>query len=245
MAGFNPYFSVAKRLLRLRKKPMLAERLGARWRLYPADWIDNRLLIGRPFEREQLAFAQNCIAENNLTAFYDCGANIGLYSVLLGVKAPQLTQIHAFEPVPKTHARLVENLRLNDLLGKASAHNYGLGAKAETLTIAFNKKSSGTATLDLDEKDNPKRDFSDRQQVEIRIFDSQFKNAGLGAFMKLDMEGHEAQALVGMEEMLANNNCFLQIELWDKNRQQAIDWLAGRGYHHFHNIHHDVYFKKA
>lgn len=243
--GFNPYYSIAKRLLRLRKKPILAKRLGANWKLYPADWIDNRMLIGRPFERAQLAFAQDCIAENGLTAFYDCGANIGLYSVLLGVNSPLLTAIHAFEPVPKTYARLVENLRLNDLLETATAHNYGLGAKAEMLTIAFDKKSSGTATLDQDEKHNPRREFDGRLQVEIRTFDSQFDVSNTGAFMKLDMEGHEAYALAGMEKMLSNNNCYLQIELWDKNRQQVIDWLAERGYTVFHNIHHDIYFKKS
>ena len=86
MAGFNPYFSISKRLLRLRKKPIVARRMGAMWMLHPNDWIDNRMLIGRPFEREQLAFAQQCIKDNKLTHFFDCGANIGLYSVLLGVQ---------------------------------------------------------------------------------------------------------------------------------------------------------------
>jgi len=250
MAGFNPYFSVAKRVLRLRKKPILANRLGANWKLYPSDWIDNRMLIGRPFEQAQLQFAQECIEKNGLTAFYDCGANIGLYSVLLGVRASGLTAIHAFEPVPKTWTRLCENLDLNDLrglnglYGKATAHNYGLGTKSETLTIAFDKKSSGTATLDQDEKDNPRRDFADRQQVQIHNFDSQIDVSGTSAFMKLDMEGHEAEALKGMKNMLANNNCYLQIELWDKNREQVKDWLAQRGYSVFHEIHHDIYFKR-
>ncbi len=250
MAGFNPYFSIAKRLLRIRKKPILATRLGARWKLYPSDWIDNRMLIGRPFEQDQLLFAQECTAKNGVTAFYDCGANIGLYSVLLGVRVPSLTAIHAFEPVPKTWARLCENLELNGLCGskvlkdKAQAHNYGLGTKSETLTIAFDKKSSGTATLDQDVKNEPKRNFSDRQQVQIHSFDSQFDISGISAFMKLDMEGHETQALIGMENMLANNNCYLQIELWDKNREQVISWLAERGYAVFHKIHHDIYFKR-
>lgn len=243
--GFNPYFSVAKRLLRLRKKPILAKRLGANWKLYPSDWIDNRMLIGRPFEREQLTFAQDCIAKNGLSTFYDCGANIGLYSVLLGINAVPLTAIHAFEPVPKTHARLVEHLGLNNLQDKVTAHNYGLGTKSETLTIAFDKKSSGTATLDQDEKNNPKRDFADRQDVQIHSFDSQFDISGTRAFMKLDMEGNEAEALIGMEKMLANNICFLQIELWDKNLEHVKQWLRERGYEAFHHIHHDIYFKSS
>ena len=245
MAGINPYFSISKRLLCLRKKPIVARRMGAMWMLHPNDWIDNRMLIGRPFEREQLAFAQQCIKDNNLTHFFDCGANIGLYSVLLGVQVPELKAIHAFEPVSKTWSRLVANLGLNNLLGKAKAHNYGLGQKTQTMIIAFDKTSSGTATLDQDEKNNPKRKFKDRHKVQIRTFDSQFDDVGLSAFFKLDMEGHESEALMGMETMLAGNDCYLQIELWEKNRQQVKDWLGERGYEVFHEIHHDIYFKRA
>ncbi len=244
MSGFNPYFSIAKRLLRLRKKPITAKRLGAVWKLYPNDWIDNRLLIGRPFEREQLDFAGKYITSNQITVFFDCGANFGLYSVLLGVNAPDLERIEAFEPVARTYSRLVTNLELNELSAKAAAHNYGLGAKAENLSIAFDASSSGTATLDLDEKNNPKRHFKHREQVEIRTFDSQFTDKGQRAFLKLDVEGHEAEALKGMENFLTNNQCVLQIELWEKNQEKIETWLGKRGYFAFHNIHHDVYFKR-
>ncbi|MBL4852658.1 MAG: FkbM family methyltransferase [Robiginitomaculum sp.] len=244
MAGFNPYFSIAKRLLRLRKKPIIAKRLGATWKLYPNDWIDNRLLIGRPFEREQLDFAKECIKNEQISVFFDCGANFGLYSVLLGVNAPNLAAIHAFEPVARTYSRLVTNLELNKLSRKATTYNYGLGAKAAMLNIAFDASSSGTATLDMDEKNNPKRHFNQRQQVEIRKFDSQFPDKNQRTFIKLDVEGHEAEALKGMESYLTNNECILQIELWKKNREQIETWLAKRGYTAFHNIHHDLYFKR-
>jgi len=242
MAGFNPYFSIAKRLVRLRKKPIIVNRLGAKWKLYPNDWIDNRLLIGRPFEREQLAFAQNCIRDKGLSVFFDCGANFGLYSVLIGNNISELETIHAFEPVANTHKKLTTNLALNGLTPKATAHNYGLGAKAETLTIAFDASSSGTATLDVDEQKNPKRHFKGRQQVVILPFDQQFTQTDQRAYLKLDVEGHEAEALKGMEKYLANNKCILQIELWEKNRAQIESWLDKRGYTAFHNIHHDIYF---
>ena len=45
--------------MRLRSKPITARRQGANWELYPNDWIDNRLLIGRPFERTQIEFVKN------------------------------------------------------------------------------------------------------------------------------------------------------------------------------------------
>ncbi len=245
MAGFNPYYSIAKRLMRLRKKPIIVRRFGAIWKLYPNDWIDNRILICRPFEREQLKFARECFANEGLTVFFDAGANIGLYSVVLGTTIPKLTSIHAFEPVPQTHSRLVTNLDLNGLSSKATAYNYGLGARTETLDIVFNANSSGTSTLDDVEKSNPKRHFTTTQTVKICKFDSQFEKNGQRAFFKLDIEGHEGEALKGMEKYLANNNCVLQIELWQKNENKVVTWLAKRGYMVFNRIHHDVYFKRG
>ena len=76
--------SLRKRLYRLRPTPLIAHRLGARWLLDPSNWIDNRILAGAPFEREQLALAKQLIAEHHIRTVIDIGANIGLYSVLLG-----------------------------------------------------------------------------------------------------------------------------------------------------------------
>ena len=244
MAGFIPYYSIAKRLVRLRKKPMIVNRLGTKWQLYPNDWIDNRLLIGRPFERDQLDFAQNCIRNKQVSVFFDCGANFGLYSVLMGANISDLKTIHAFEPVANSHKKLIANIALNGLTDIVFAHNYGLGARAESRTIAFDANSSGTATLDVDEQKNPKRDFKDRQHVDIRVFDQEFTETNQCAFFKLDVEGYEAEALKGMEKYLANNTCILQVELWEKNKAQVETWLGQRGYSAFHNVHHDVYFSQ-
>lgn len=238
----NLYLSLMKRLYRLSSKPRVADRLGARWMLTPDDWIDNRILIGRAFERSQLAFAEQCMIEHKAQVFYDCGANIGLYSVILGLKSTQLQEIHAFEPVPSTWARLVANIGLNGLATKVHAHKYGLGDSSELLTIAIDAKSSGTATLDQTEKANPKRNFSLNQQVQIHAFDSRFKEKGQRAFFKIDLEGHEARALEGMKNYLADNKCVVQIELWPRNRPKTVEWFKRMHYSVINEIENDVYF---
>ena len=235
--------SLKKRLARLRKKPVVAQRLGATWELYPRDWIDNRLLIGRPFEAKQLAFAQELIVSRNIGVFFDCGSNIGLYSVLLGSRIPPLTTLHAFEPVPSTWARLSRNLELNHLLDRAIPHNYGLGAIPTRATIALAQHSTGTATLNPDAK--TQRGFTDTQEIEIRVFDDQFKDRAQRAFFKIDVEGHEIEALKGMTGYLNNNECVLQIEAWDNNQNTLIQFLAPYGYVEFHRIGPDIYFEKT
>ncbi len=242
VALINPYFSLMKRLYHLTPNPRIAERLGALWLLYPRDWIDNRILIRRDFETKQIDCAIKYIADYKLTVFYDCGANIGLYSVLLGLEAKGLEAIHAFEPVSQTWVRLVTNLGLNNLMEKACAHQYGLGDVSETLMIAIDRNSSGTATLCETEKGNPKRHYAEQQRVEIKPFDLEFEQKDERAFFKIDLEGHEAQALVGMEKYLRNNICLLQIELWPRNEEAVAKWLVGRGYRLIDCIGSDNYF---
>lgn len=241
--AFHPLMSLKKRLAQRRKKPVVTTRLGATWELHPRDWIDNRLLIGRAFEDKQLAFAQKLIESRNIGVFFDCGSNIGLYSVLLGCRIPALRTLHAFEPVPSTWARLSKNLELNDLLDRAIPHNFGLGAVPARAKIALDQNSSGTATLNQEAK--TQRGFIDTQEIEIRVFDDQFKDTAQRVFFKIDVEGHEIETLKGMTCYLKNNECVLQIEAWDNNQDTLIQFLAPYGYSEFHRIGPDIYFEKA
>jgi hypothetical protein len=47
-----------------------------------------------------------------------------------------------------------------------------------------------------------------------------------------------------MEKYLTNNNCILQIELWEQHYDEVVKWLELLGYSIFKNIGHDIYFKK-
>ena len=105
--------------------------------------------------------------------------------------------------------------------------------------------SSGTASLDMNVKNHPRRDFKSSQKIEIRTFDSQFGDAHTRAFFKIDVEGFEAAVLTGMENTLRQSECVLQVELWDEHKENIINWLAERGYTIFHQIDCDYYFHRT
>ncbi|MCF6293186.1 MAG: FkbM family methyltransferase [Robiginitomaculum sp.] len=242
---FNPYFSIAKRLMRLRKKPIRAQRLGAAWELFPSDWIDNRLFIDRPFEVTQLEFAATCIKDHQLEVFFDIGANIGLYSVLLPLRLPTLTKTHSFEPIKNTYARLRKNIELNQLQDKVQTYNFALGAKASRQNIVYDKKSSGTSSLNKNSNVYDKVDRLDTIEITIKTLDDEINDTGLRAFFKIDVEGHEAETLMGMQQMLLNNYCILQVELWPQHIEAITKQLANLDYEIFHQIDHDYYFRKT
>ncbi len=235
------YYSVAKRLTALRKTPFVAERLGARWRLFPRDWIDNRLITGRYFEIEQLNYALSLISDYDIDLFVDCGANIGLYSVLLGVHAPGLQTIEAFEPAPATRARLADNLRLNALTARARIHPCALSDAPGRAALNIMPNSSGVATLERAMTTNKRRRFTHTVEVETAPLDARLDHAGRRAFVKIDVEGHALPALRGMARFLAENEVIVQIEGCDQDAE-INRLLADIGYHHITDVSPDYYF---
>ena len=53
--------------------------------------------------------------------------------------------------------------------------------------------------------------------------------------IKIDIEGHELQALIGMKKLITNNNSILMIEFFDeiiKKRKTIVDFVQANGYKH-------------
>ena len=72
--------------------------------------------------------------------FVDVGANVGSYTILACAAAG--ARGIAFEPVPATHRRLRDNVRLNGLEERVRCLNMGVGARPGRL--AFTRDSDGT-----------------------------------------------------------------------------------------------------
>jgi hypothetical protein len=113
-----------------RRRPLASLATFVKWqvgsRLVPGgvvySWVDrSRILVHRGetgltgniyaglHEFEDMAFLLHLLRREDL--FVDVGANVGAYSVL----ACAVTAAHgfAFEPVPSTYSRLLDNVRLN------------------------------------------------------------------------------------------------------------------------------------
>lgn len=225
----NLLTSLAKRVARTWPSVVLARRLGARFLLHPQNWIDNRILVGAPFEREQIRSAQRAVVEQQLDLVVDIGANIGFYTVLLG-RMPQVKTVVAFEPVRRNYAQLMGNVFVNGLSDKVDAHRLALGQSAGQAVIHVDPYSTGVSRLDLGTTARPAKAFAQRETIEIGVFDQVCKFQDRRAFVKIDVEGSAVEVLSGMSRFLSANYAVIQVELSDAERSGVVRILANAGY---------------
>jgi hypothetical protein len=81
--------------------------------------------------------------------------------------------------------------------------------------------------------------------VSILAVDDRYPWTGKKIAIKIDIEGHEAAALKGMEQLMRNNTVFLQVEAFDRNLENVRNILTGFGLRELPQLdekYHDYYF---
>ncbi len=237
----HPIRSLSKRLTRLRRFPVVADRRGATFVLDPRNWIDNRLLARAPFEEKQIARAHELVTAYRLDTFLDVGANIGLYTVLLG-RMPEIKQVHAFEPVARNFNQLCGNVFANRLDSKVEAHRLAASNTTGCATIHIDPASTGVSRLALSGTSRDTRVFRETETVSLGRIDDVLNLSDRRLFIKVDVEGHALPALEGMRNLLANNDSVVQVELHEADREGIIRLLAGAGLVLIGEIDGDGYF---
>lgn len=145
--------------------------------------------------------------------FIDIGANQGEFSLFAASKLIN-GHVYSFEPVTKQFTSLSQNINLNKF-NNISTFNYGLSNEIGKLAIYTSKDLTihhgvheGLSTL---------YQTADRTEleeyVELKIFDEQFENIDRIDFVKIDIEGAELFALVGMRKSLQKFKPTILIEL--------------------------------
>jgi FkbM family methyltransferase len=143
-------------------------------------------------EYVEMAFFLHALRENDF--FLDIGANVGTYTVL--ATAVCKSRVLAFEPDPSNAARIHQNLEANAVSDRATVYQVALGAREGIAAFTVGKNTQNRiATAD------------DRsvQEVELRTLDS-IPGAKNAQFIKLDVEGFEAEVLVGASDLLKSKN---------------------------------------
>ncbi len=235
------HWSILKRLYRLRPRFAVYQRLEQRWLLDNRNWIDQQLIIRRPYEVAQIARCRALIREHRLQSFFDIGANFGLYSVLLA-RETGVAEVHAFEPLPRNANQLRANLFLNDLDGRVLVRNQAVGDHAGSCELFVDPGSTGVSTLIPDESHRDQRAYQSVVAVEAVVFDEQFAPSGTRALVKIDVEGAELQVLRGMSRFLADNQVVLQVETTPGTQQAVEALLTGAGYRALDRIGADAYY---
>jgi FkbM family methyltransferase len=141
--------------------------------------------------------------------FLDIGANIGNHALMFNRLRPNVL-IHSFEPIFKNYVLLHENTKNKPNI---KTHHIGLGLVNEivpTSQPAFNN-SGGT-----------KIDRQNGSGENIIIIPGDTMNITDVTFIKIDVEGHECEALMGLNQTIATYKPNIWIEDFTG---EAIEWL--------------------
>ena len=142
-------------------------------------------------EFEEMAFVMHYLRADDL--FVDVGANVGVYTVLAaGVVGARAM---AFEPSPDTFEMLSRNIRLNDLADRVKAFNMAVGRVAGTMQL--------TVGLGTENFINPRSSEGNSVSVKVTTLDARFADTAPN-FLKIDVEGFEAEVFAGAKSTLKN-----------------------------------------
>lgn len=219
------------------------KRLGLVLLLNYANYIDRRLIIKEPYEERQLRHFDTALKQNNFDMFIDVGANIGLYS-LLAAKSERVARILSFEPDLRNNYQFRANILLNNFVNLIEVYDSGLSN--ETGSVEFLQQqgsSTGKSRIGKTAPSSTKNKDYQKTTIHITRFDDDFFHERQKIYIKMDVEGHELNALEGMQNLLLGNSCLLQVEVFSENLATIEGFMAQQGYTKFQEMGDDRFFK--
>jgi len=171
------------------------------------DWIQAHLFFLGEYEQAELDFLSGFLQKGDV--LIDIGANIGLYSLWVARLVGPQGKVIAFEPVSSNFEQLKHNISLNApqpiVLEKMAVTD-----KSGPLTIRYHQGDAnrGMASAYLPE-------FTHSEEVQATTLDEYLAKNPVSRldFIKMDIEGGEYPALLGMQETLARYTPAILVEI--------------------------------
>jgi FkbM family methyltransferase len=172
-----------------------------------------------------MAFAIHFLRAEDV--FADVGANIGSYTILASGVAGARTI--AFEPDPGTAARLEKNIQLNGLSERVELHIAALGESAGWIRFSIGRDTENHVVA----SDEP-----EGREVPVETLDAAVGDR-VPSFIKIDVEGYEAQVLRGALRLLEQPK--LKAVLTENKSEPVVNMLEAAG---FREVAYDAFQRK-
>lgn len=145
----------------------------------------------------------------------DVGANLGWFTLRAAYRVGPGGVVHSFEPHPVALERLRSHVDRNDLAGHVTVHPVGLSDRSGDSTIQVlggDVESATLGDLPADMQASVTGAFPVRLARGDDLLAGRLDPAR-GTFLKLDVEGHELQALIGLEGTIAATRPVIAAEM--------------------------------
>jgi len=205
----------------------LVKHEGCSFLLAKKNRLDMKMMCGKDWERDLRDRAVDEINRHDIDLFIDVGANLGLYTIDISRRCAVKETI-AFEPLPDNFNQLCGNIFANGLSDRVTANRSALSDRDGTATMNVDTDFTIHSTLEAFGTNNAK--FDKAIDVPLIRFDNFYPFEGRRIYLKIDVEGHEMNALRGMTRLLSNNKVNLQVESGDENLPTVTEFLTSHGY---------------
>tara|TARA_B100000579_G_scaffold67999_1_gene51006 strand:+ start:1714 stop:2502 length:789 start_codon:yes stop_codon:yes gene_type:complete len=194
------------------------------------DPIDREIIISQEYEKEEISILTKLIENHDINYFIDIGSNCGIYSFMVSLKFKNL-RILAFEPNTEAFQKFKKTLDANaNDLKNIKIFNYGLSDKKSKLKMRSLVKYGYVQTGGSTVHDEKNYDNVKIYDAEFEIGDQKLSIENSNIAIKIDVEGHESNVLLGLKQLLTKNNCILQIELFKKNFTESNQFLIDNNF---------------
>ena len=195
---------------------------GADFLLQPAGIGTLEVSAGIAEHPELSRYIKRC-AEIQFDTFLDIGANIGLYSCVL-LKNRCVPRAILFEPDRQNIVQLRANLLINGLLDSVELHEVALGDVHGRVRLAPGAIDGGFSRL-LDASEAANSGY----EVNVVQLDDVLSFSDRTLAIKIDVENYECKVLGGMQRILRENECMIQVESFE-TLDQVTSLLTAAGY---------------
>lgn len=135
--------------------------------------------------------------------FVDCGANIGIWTVVAALAVKPTGRVYAFEPNPFTFEKLSQNLSLLNPKGQIELFAMAVGSENKELLLRCHQEHNVSQVISTSNKESI--------MVSVVSIDSIFKDTYVDG-IKIDVEGFEIEVLKGAENILKKCTPWLIVE---------------------------------
>jgi FkbM family methyltransferase len=217
-----------------KRRLWLRDLCGARSRTVQCRYFDTQFIVDlddvigyeiaiRRFEWRELKLMIDACRRLKPAIFLDVGANIGLYSCVLG-RHKLVPRVIAFEPDRENFARLQANIALNALGDVIDARHAAVGDGPGVVTLVpADAANRGMSRIEPG--------AGEGYEVASVALDAVVPLRDATIALKVDVEGYEAQVLTGAEQLLSRNGGFAQIEAREDGAAELVaDRMARFGW---------------
>jgi len=160
----------------------------------------------------------------------DAGANQGIYTLYLA-DLVGAGRVFAFEPEPRLYGQLVSNVR-NNSVENVNCYQIALSDSAGSLTLLPGRLNLGDNRIIVDQEER-----REKISVKAATLDQLFSAEKID-FLKMDIQGWEAQALAGARKTMERNpDLIIMFEFWPygvakagANPDAILGYLEERGF---------------